>query len=88
MTAIELLNWARGPVLQFSLVVFIIGMLIRILEIWLLGRKKDMSQPRSTGIAAGMRTVFTRNVAPPGMWSHLISGYIFHLGFIIVLFLS
>ena len=86
MTAIELLNWARGPALQFSMVVFIIGMLIRILEIWLLGRKKDLSQPRSTVTAAGLRTVFSRNIPPPGMWSHLISGYVFHVGFLLVLF--
>jgi nitrate reductase gamma subunit len=87
MSAIEFLNWVRGPALQVSLMVFIIGMLIRVFEFWLLGRKKDLSVARDTGsMAAGLRTILTRSVPPPGMWSHLIAGYIFHVGFILVLF--
>lgn len=86
MSAIDFLNWARGPALQVAMIIFIIGMLIRILEIGLLGRKKDLSQARTGGAAAGVRTIFTRSIPPPGMWSHLIAGYIFHVGFLLVLF--
>jgi len=86
MSAIELLSWARGPALQFSIAIFIIGILVRVLEIWLLGRKKDLSEPKAAGFSAGMRTIFSRSLPPPGMLKHLISGYIFHIGFFVVLF--
>ena len=86
MSAMELLNFARGPALQVSLVVFIIGMLIRLLEIGLLGRKKDLSEARGASISAGIRTIFSRSIPPSGMWSHLVAGYIFHVGFMLVLF--
>lgn len=85
MSAIELLNWARGPALQVAMIIFIIGMVIRVLEVWLLGRKKDLSEARGNAVAAGWRTILTRSVPPPGMWSHLIAGYIFHIGFLIAL---
>ena len=86
MSAMELLNFARGPALQVSLVVFIIGMLIRLLEIGLLGRKKDLSEARGSAMSAGIRTIFSRSIPPSGMWSHLVAGYIFHVGFMLVLF--
>jgi len=85
MSAIELLNWARGPALQVAVAIFIIGMIIRVLEVWLLGRKKDLSEARGNATAAGWRTILTRSVPPPGMWSHLIVGYVFHIGFLIAL---
>lgn len=85
MTAMELLNWARGPALQAAVIIFVIGMVIRLFEILLLGRKKDLSVARADHIAAGFRTIVTRNVPFKGTWKHQLSGYIWHTGFFIVL---
>jgi nitrate reductase gamma subunit len=81
----ELLNWARGSGLQIATAVFVVGMVIRVFEIFLLGRKKDLSEKRQCSMGAGIRTIFTRSVPPKGMWSHLIPGYIWHIGFLLVL---
>ena len=85
MSDIELLNWARGPALQIAGMIFIIGMLLRVLEILLLGKKTDLSVARASAIPGGLRTIFTRSVPFRGMWSQLIAGYIFHIGFLIIL---
>lgn len=85
MTALELLTWSRGPALQAALVIFIIGMLIRILEMWLLGHKTDLSAARANNIGAGIRTIFSRSIPVSGTWKQHLSGYIWHVGFFIVL---
>jgi hypothetical protein len=82
----ELLLWAKGTGLQIAGVIFIIGMVLRILEILLLGRKQDLSEPRAGGMLAGLRTIITRSVPASGMWSQILAGYIFHIGFLVVLF--
>jgi nitrate reductase gamma subunit len=81
----ELLNWSRGPGLQIAVIIFVIGMLVRLLEIFILGRKQDFAEKRKCSMGAGLRTVFTRSVPPKGMWSHLVPGYIWHIGFVLVL---
>lgn len=85
MSALELLTWARGPALQAALVIFIIGMLIRVLEILLLGRKTDLSAARGGQVGAGLRTIITRSLPVSGTWKQHLSGYVWHIGFIIVL---
>ena len=85
MTALELLTWSRGPALQAALVIFIIGMLTRILEMWLLGHKTDLSAARANNIGAGIRTIFSRSIPVSGTWKQHLSGYIWHVGFFIVL---
>lgn len=87
MTGVELLNWARGPGLQISLAVFVIGTAIRLLEMWLLGRKPDLSEARGSGIAGGWRTLFTRSWPMQGALKRVplvyIGGYVFHVGFFV-----
>lgn len=85
MTAMELLTWSRGPALQAALVIFIVGILIRILEMWLLGHKTDLSAARAGHIGAGIRTIFSRSIPVSGTWKQHLSGYIWHIGFFIVL---
>lgn len=85
MTAMELLIWVRGPALQAALVIFIVGMVIRVLEILVLGRNKDLSVARANHIAAGFRTIFTRSIPLSGTWKQHLSGFIWHIGFFIVL---
>jgi hypothetical protein len=81
----ELLNWSRGPGLQIATFIFVLGILIRVFEIFLIGRKKDLSEKRQCSMGAGLRTIVTRSVPPRGMWSHLVPGYIWHIGFLLVL---
>ncbi len=85
MSDLELLNWARGPGLQIAGIVFIVGMLLRLLEILLLGKKTDLAEARGGAVLAGLRTIASRSLPFKGMLSHLAAGYVFHLGFILVL---
>ncbi len=87
MTGMELLNWARGPGLQIALVVFIVGVAIRLCEMWLLGKSPDLSEARGSAAAGGWRTVFTRSLPMPGAIKSaplvFIGGYVFHAGFLV-----
>jgi hypothetical protein len=85
MSDMELLLWARGPALQIAGIIFIIGMVLRVFEVLLLGRKPDLAAARGGAAMAGLRTIITRSVPFKGMWSQLIAGYIFHVGFFVVL---
>ncbi len=87
MSGMELLNWARGPGLQIALIIFIVGVAIRLLEMWLLGRSPDLSEARGSAMAGGWRTVFTRSLPMPGAIKSaplvFIGGYVFHAGFFV-----
>lgn len=91
MSNVELLLWVRGPAFQIAVAVFVIGMVVRLLEIFLLGRKPDLAQPRNGGIAAGWRTIVSRSAPDPGTFKRepvtLVAGYIFHIGFFVTLVL-
>ena len=85
MTEIELLMWARGPALQVATVVFLLGILVRILEILLLGRKADLAEARGSAVAGGLRTIVTRSFPDRGTLRrstfNIVAGYVFHAGF-------
>lgn len=85
MTAMELLTWARGPGLQWALAIFLLGMILRILEMLLTGRNRDLARARAGGFGEGMRTIFSRSIPVSGTWMQHLSGYIWHIGFFIVL---
>ena len=89
MSALELLTWARGPGLVIALSVFAFGILLRLFEIFSLGRKADLSPPRAHSPGSGWRTIFSRSLPPPGLLKRApvtyIGGYVFHLGFAITL---
>lgn len=89
MTAHDLLVWVRGPAMQFSLAIFFLGVVLRILEMWLLGHSHDLAEPRRGGFWSGWRTVFHRSLPAPGMIQReplvFFGGYTFHLGFFISL---
>lgn len=91
MSEVELLNWVRGPGLNISVGVFLVGVIWRLIEIYTLGRKPDLSAPRSAAGASGMHTLVRRSVPPPGMLKRspvsYIGGYIFHIGLAVVVFL-
>ncbi|MCG6966441.1 MAG: nitrate reductase [Chromatiaceae bacterium] len=87
-----LLDIARGPALEWSLIIFAAGSLWRLVGALLVRRMTDLSEPRShSTVAGGMRTVFTR------MWPRrefykqtlfgTVAGYAMHIGLAVVVFL-
>jgi nitrate reductase gamma subunit len=91
MDANELLAWARGPGFDIALIIFVAGMLLRLLEILALGKKPDLSPPRGSGPKGGIETVFTRMLPRKTIFDkeplRIINGYVLHIGFFIVLFM-
>ena len=91
MNELLFLTWVRGPGLDIALSIFALGVLWRLFEIYSLGRKKDISEPRSRAGASGVHTVFRRSLPPPGMLKRspvsYIGGYVFHIGIAIIVFL-
>lgn len=93
MNHLDLLTFARGPALDAALMFFAAGMLLRLFEIFGLGRKTDLARPRSDSPGSGWRTMLTRSIPPQGMVKRelvtYIAGYVFHLGlFIAILFFA
>jgi nitrate reductase gamma subunit len=90
MTEIELLSWARGPGLQIATVVFVAGVVIRILEILLLGRKANLAEAKGSEMSNGLKTMITRTVPDRSTFKRssvtIVAGYIFHIGMFITFF--
>ena len=91
MDALLLLTWARGTGLNLALTILALGVIWRLIEVYGLGRKPDLSAPRSVAGASGWHTIVRRSVPPPGMLKTspitYIGGYIFHIGLLIVVIL-
>ena len=91
MGQLQFLTWVRGTGLNIALAIFVLGVLWRLAEIYGLGRKKDLSAPRSTSGASGWATILRRSLPPPGMLPtspvSYIGGYVFHVGLAVVIFL-
>lgn len=87
----DLLTFARGPALQWALVIFIVGTVWRLAGILLLRRKPDYSEPRNTHAWRGAfsmifkRMIPKREFAAQTAFSNTI-GYVFHFGLAIVVF--
>lgn len=90
MNEIQFLTWVRSTGLNIALGLFLLGMLWRLIEIYSLGRKKDLAPARRVSGASGWHTVARRSLPPPGMMKHsplsYIGGYIFHIGLFLVVF--
>jgi len=87
----ELLEFARGPALWFSLFVLVAGSAWRIIAIFRLGTKADLSEPRSTRRFAGaLRGIFVRMI--PGKEFRrsgklsVFGGYFYHFGLAMIVF--
>jgi len=89
MSEPELLIWIRGPALQIATVIFLLGVVVRIFEILVLGRKPNLAEARGSAVAGGLRTVFARSIPDRGTLQrstfNLVAGYIFHTGIFITL---
>ena len=90
MTEIEILSWARGPGLQIATIVFVAGVVIRILEILLLGRKANLAEAKGGEMSSGLKTVFTRTIPDRTTFKRssvtIVAGYTFHIAMFIAFF--
>jgi nitrate reductase gamma subunit len=91
MNEMQFLTWVRGPGLDIAVAIFLLGVIWRLIEIYGLGRKKDLSAPRATPGASGWHTIARRSLPPPGMMKAspvtYIGGYVFHIGLALIVFL-
>ncbi len=86
----DLLMWARGPGFNIALIIMTAGIILRVVEIIILGRKKDIAPAKGSPVAQGMKTIFSRSLPRKGLVHYApityIGGYIFHIGFFIAFF--
>lgn len=84
------LTWVRGTGLDLALAILVLGVIWRLIEIYSLGRKPDLSAPRQVAGASGWNTILRRSIPPPGMLKtspvSYIGGYVFHVGLAIAVF--
>lgn len=87
-----LLEFARGPAMEWSLIILVAGIVLRFAGIFLLTRHKTYFRTKGgSTLAAGLRTIGTRSAPTPDLehrvrFSHY-TGYLWHIGlFITVLF--
>ena len=85
-----LLEFARGPALQWSIFIFVAGVLWRLIGVLLLRTKKDLSEPRNPAAWKGLRLIalrsWPRREFLEGTAFGEVMGYAFHLGFLVTLF--
>jgi len=87
----DLLMWARGTGFDIALTIMVGGILLRVVEILVLSRKRDLSTPKGSPAAQGLKTIFTRSVPRKGLVQFApityVGGYIFHIGFAVAFLL-
>lgn len=88
---VEFLLWTKGPMFEWAVAIFALGLLARIVEIFLIGRRPNYAEPRGGEWGPGLRTVVTRSIADPGTFQrapfNVVVGWIWHVGFLVALLL-
>jgi len=84
---LDLLQWARGPGLAIASAVLVFGIVLRLFEIFALGRKPDLSEPRAQRVGSGWQTIVTRSIPRGVEWYDHLPGYVFHVGLCVVVLL-
>ena len=86
----DLLTFARGSALNWALMLCVAGVVLRLFEIFALGRKADLARPRAVSPGSGWRTMVTRSLPAEDMLKRApvtyIGGYVFHLGLLVTIF--
>ncbi len=86
----DFLDWVRGPLLSFSILVFVLGLAWRLYSMWRLPASHEpvASARRAFGTAAAMRAAFTRMVPSGGFHPSAtlvnLNPYVFHIGLLLV----
>jgi nitrate reductase gamma subunit len=93
MTETDFFLWVKGPAFHVATVVFVVGVLVRIVEILALGRAPDLAEPKGNATLAGFRVTMTRMIPKRGTITKRsafteIGGWIFHVGMLLVIFFS
>lgn len=91
MTDVEFLLWVRGPAFNTALFIMLAGILVRVLEILLLGRKANLAEARGSAVAGGFHTLWRRFVPDKDTFQRsglvVVAGYLFHIGLFVTIFL-
>ena len=91
MTDVEFLLWVRGPAFNVALFVMLAGIVVRFVEILLMGRKTNLAEARGSETAGGVHTMWRRSLPDKGSFERsgftIIAGYVFHIGLFVVIFL-
>ena len=90
MSEIEFLLLVRGPLLTGATIIFMLGVVVRLLEVLVLGRKRNLAEPRGSAVKGGLRTIVMRSIAERETLQRTafteVTGWIFHIGFLVTLF--
>lgn len=88
-SGMDLLLWAKGPGFQIAVVLFLLGMAMRLVEVLALGRKTMIAPAKGDPVSSGLRTIFSRSVPAPHIMQKrpivVVGGYIFHIAFFVCL---
>jgi len=91
MTSMDFLLLTKGPLFSIAVAVFALGILIRLVEIFALGRAHNYSEPRGNAVIPGLKTIYRRFKADPGTFKRapfdVVVGTLWHVGFVIALLL-
>ena len=86
----DLLTFARGPGMHWAVILFIVGVLWKIVGLMLLRSRKDLAEPRRRDAWKGLRLIGTRSWPRKeflnGTAFGEVMGYTFHIGFFVALF--
>ena len=87
-----IMDFIDGPFWYFSLIVFSVGVIWKLVTIVFGKRKTDFSVARSSSVLGAIKTVFSRFVADksmaPKIRLQVVAGYMFHLGLFALLFFA
>lgn len=86
MNEVELLNWARGPGLVGASFIMVFGIVLRLFEIFSLGKPKEYAEIRNSGTMGGFKTIIQRSIPEPRYWRYIGAAYLFHVGLFVVMF--
>ena len=83
-----LLDFARGPAMQWALIIFLAGTTFRLTGLLFFSRKKPLSKPRGNATLAGYKAILTRTIPNPVFHRrigtvHMMS-LAWHIGFMFV----
>jgi nitrate reductase gamma subunit len=86
----DLLEFARGPALVFSVIVFVLGLAWRLSGIFRRPARIDYSEPRRRDFAAGaMRAIFAKMLPPRGVkieGAQMLNAYAYHVALALIAF--
>ena len=79
--------------MQWATIIFVAGVVIRLLEILLLGRKANLAEAKGSEFTSGLKTIVTKTVPDRTTFRRsgvtIVAGYVFHIGmFVAFLFFA